>query len=211
MSIKKCAAKDPATCRFHRTDRPVNVAPKIKVGARQNHGFANEAALIEKYKLDFFGRSYTGKFDGVFPKDGLPVSIKTEKLGSDVELADYFRNASIDHDYYMIVSFWEGSKDNIVSNYYLKVVGSEWAKLFDNKWHAPFKQLLADASNQRSYDEEWREKVKALKESYGSDSIIRLRPKRDHKIQKRMQCAISYKDFLEFADKNKTDAFEKDD
>ena len=67
---------------------------------RQQHGFKFEQLCREKYNL-ILSNDYTSRFDGIL--NGLPVSIKCEKLGSDIELADYFRNSQITEDFYMIV------------------------------------------------------------------------------------------------------------
>ena len=69
---------------------------------RQQHGFKFEQLCREKYNL-ILSKDYTSRFDGIL--NGLPVSIKCEKLGSDIELADYFRNSQITEDFYIIVGF----------------------------------------------------------------------------------------------------------
>ena len=55
---------------------------------------------------------YTYKWDGML--NGYPVSIKTEKLGSDIEMASFSRNAYNTEDFYLIVGFWDKEKTNIV-------------------------------------------------------------------------------------------------
>lgn len=64
---------------------------------RQKHGFEYEKDVIQRFSLVKEG-CYTGKWDAYY-KD-IPVSIKYEKFGSDVELADYFRQTAIDKDFY---------------------------------------------------------------------------------------------------------------
>ena len=59
------------------------------------------------------------KWDGEF--NGLPISIKTEKFGSDVEMADFFRNQQVNEDFYLLVGFWKDQKDNIVEEHLLKI------------------------------------------------------------------------------------------
>jgi len=189
----------------------VTAAPLQKKLERQGHGFDNEELLKKRFGLtkytDEKSNDYTSKYDAVAP-DGIPVSIKTEALGSDIELGDYFRNSRITDDYYMIVSFWEGKKDNIVKNLFVLIPGTKWTTFFDSQWDDKIRKLISEASNERSYDAEWTRRRKELAAEYGTQ-FIRLRPKRDHKSQKRMQCAISYKEFAVFAEENKTTAFEK--
>jgi len=181
-------------------------------GARQKHGFKNEVRIKEKYGLqkytDVKSNDYTSTYDAVAP-NGKPVSIKTEGLGSNIELGDYFRNANANEDFYMVVSFWQGEKDNIVEEYKLLVPAEEWTKNFDRSFDNKIRTLISEASNDESYDEEWKRRRLALNEEYGADQFIRLRPKRDHKKQKRMQAAISYQDFVKFAEKHETKDFEK--
>lgn len=56
---------------------------------RQKHGFSFEQQCKDKYGI-VLSNEYTSKWDGEL--NGLPISIKTEKFGSDVEMADFFRN-----------------------------------------------------------------------------------------------------------------------
>lgn len=181
-------------------------------GARQNHGFKNEERIKEKYGLkkytDVKSNDYTSTYDAIAP-NGKPVSIKTEAFKSNVELGDYFRNANANEDFYMVVSFWQGEKDNIVEEHKLLIPADEWAEHFDRTFDDKIRTLISEASNDESYDEEWKRRRLALNEEYGADQFIRLRPKRDHKKQKRMQAAIDYKDFLEFAKHYETKDFEK--
>lgn len=177
-----------------------------KRNERQAHGFNNEDRVKSDYELlDYAGETngYTGKYDAQ-TKEGIPVSIKTEKLKSDVELGDYFRNAQVNQDFYLVVSFWENEKNNIVEEYHVKFPAEEWKKLFNHNLDDKIRRVIQEASNDYSYDAIWTQKIKKLKEEYGNN-IIRLRPKRDHKTQKRMQCAISYADFLRLHDTYKTE------
>lgn len=172
---------------------------------RQKHGLVNEDVVKAKYKLNNYNNKnhYTAKYDAEM-FDGSPVSIKTEKLGSDVELGDYFRNASKQEDFYMVVCFWEGCKSNIVEEYHVKFPVEDWRGFFNHSLDSAVRGVIDRASNEYSYDSIWKREIKELKELYGNH-IIRLRPKRDHKKQKRMQCAISYSDFLELVKKYNTD------
>jgi hypothetical protein len=153
---------------------------------RQSHGFINETRVkLEHGLFDYDGEanSYTNKYDAQ-TLDGVPVSIKTEKLKSDIELGDYFRNAQANEDFYMSVSFWESEKDNIVEEYHVRFPIEEWRKLFNHTLDNKIRKVIREASNDRSYDATWTEKINELKREYGNN-VIRLRPKRDHKKQKK--------------------------
>ncbi|NBU98930.1 MAG: hypothetical protein EBS19_12105 [Spirochaetia bacterium] len=175
---------------------------------RQSHGLVYEKSVKDKLGLLDYenNQSYTSKYDAK-TKDGKPVSIKTEKYKTSVELGDYFRNANIDEDFYMIVSFWEKEKTNIVEEYHLLIPAEVWKSFFKREFDERIKELIFSASNERSYDSIWKEKIKQLSEDYGKP-IIRLRPKRDHKRQKRMQCAIMYNDFIKLHELYKTEDLE---
>lgn len=53
---------------------------------RQSHGFSFEKYIKQKYNI-IPNSNYTGKWDGWL--NNIPVSIKTEQLGSDIEMADF--------------------------------------------------------------------------------------------------------------------------
>lgn len=172
---------------------------------RQSHGLINEARIKTEYELnDYLGKKdYTAKYDAE-TKDGKPVSIKTIKHKSSVDLGDYFRNANVEEDFYLVVSFWKTDKLNIHEEYHLLIPAEIWQRLFKREFDERIKTMLDEVSHERWYDRIWRAQRLALKADWG-DGIIKLRPKRDHKSQKRMQCAISYKDLLVLHELYKTD------
>ena len=172
---------------------------KNKIGERQSHGFKFEAFVKEKFNiLPCPEGHYTYKWDGIL--NGYPVSIKTEKNGSDIEMASFTRNAVNIDSFYLIVGFWEGSKDNIVAIETLFIDGTEWHQLFDENIVQECQNFLQKISNDASDDAHWREGCNELKNkwSIATPNLIRPRFKRDHKTQKRMQCAINYSDFYNY-------------
>lgn len=172
--------------------------------ARQMHGFSNEYQIKQRYSLlDYDDTSYTARFDAKH-MDGIPISIKTKKNRSAVELGDYWRNVEISEDFYLVVTFWKDTPDNIVDEVHMLIPGEEWSKLFDRSFDEKIRALIDNASNDYAYDAIWKSERKKLQSEYGK-RIIKLRPKRDHKTQKRMQCAISYADLLDLHSKYSTD------
>lgn len=165
---------------------------------RQAHGFVFEEYVEKEFGVNRSGKTYTDSWDGEL--NGKPVSIKTAKLGSDVELADFRRNALNTQDFYLIVGFWEGSKTNIVKVEKLLINGSEWHTLFPQHFIADFAALLASVTNDKSDDAKWRSLITAQRKQWQAETgnLIRPRFKRDHKTQKRIQCAINYKDFYNY-------------
>lgn len=169
------------------------------LGERQSHGFKFEEYVKSNYNIQPCSNGhYTYKWDGIL--NGRPVSIKTEKLGSDVEMASFMRNAANTDDFYLIVGFWEGTKDNIVKIETLFILGDEWHKLFNQEIVQECQNFLDSVTNDVSDDEKWKIGRIALTSKWKeqTSNLIRPRFKRDHKAQKRMQCAINNSDFYEY-------------
>ena len=164
---------------------------------RQSHGFIFEDYIINKYNIKK-SSSYTDKWDGTFGK--YPVSIKCEAYGTDIELADFTRNAKNEEDFYLIVGFWENEKSNIVKEHILFINGHEWHELFPEHFIEDFKILLDSVTNDYSDDAKWKKLINEQKVRWKKETqnLIRPRFKRDHKKQKRVQCAINNKDFYNY-------------
>lgn len=166
---------------------------------RQGHGFEFEEFVKTKFNiLPCPEGHYTYKWDGML--NGFPVSIKTEAKGSDIELASFVRNASNTDSFYLIVGFWEGTKDNIVNIETLFIDGTEWSKLFNQEIVQACQTFLKEITNDYSDDEKWTIGRKNLQKQWeqNTPNLIRPRFKRDHKTQKRMQCAINNQDFYDY-------------
>lgn len=163
-------------------------------GERQAHGFLFEDYVMKTYGVDP-STEYTSKWDGTL--NGYPVSIKTEKLGSDIEMADFRRNAENEESFYLIVGFWSGDKTNIVKVETLFIDGNEWHQLFPSHFIEDFANMLASVTNDRSDDAKWKALMAEQKRAWiaETDNLVRPRFKRDHRSQKRVQCAINNKDF----------------
>lgn len=168
-------------------------------GERQGHGFKFESIAKPKYGIQPCPKGhYTYKWDGEL--NGYPVSIKTEQYGTDVEMASFMRNASNTDSFYLIVGFWEGTKDNIVAIETLFIDGDEWHQLFNQEIVQECQNFLHEITNDYSDDDKWRAGCKELQARWESETpnLVRPRFKRDHKDQKRMQCAINYSDFYTY-------------
>lgn len=165
---------------------------------RQKHGFIFESYVSEKYGVVLNKDCYTSKWDGTL--NGYPVSIKTERYGSDIEMADFRRNAINTDSFYLIVGFWKEEKENIVEEYCLFVDGDEWHSLFPEHFIVDFENMLLEITNDKSDDIKWKKMMNEQKKRWISETknLIRPRFKRDHKTQKRVQCAINYKDFINY-------------
>ena len=164
---------------------------------RQSHGFIYQSEVSKRLGIEE-STEYTSKWDGFL--DGHPVSIKTIKKGSSIDMADYFRISSITESFYLIVGFWEGSTDNIVEEYILFIDGAEFHALFPEGFEDKLHTLLNSVTNDHADDEKWNTLRKAVSAEYKANcpNLVSLRFKRDHKSQKRIQCAINKSAFYNY-------------
>jgi len=159
------------------------------VAERQYHGFKYEKNYIQKNFLTK-EENYTAPFDA-YDENGFPFQIKTVKKGSAIELGDIFRNAKKDKDFFLVVSFWEGAKDNIIEEYKLFIPAKKWRSYLEFDKYEELKDWITNkVSNSYEYDKQWKKEVNEWKKLFGSRKIM-LRFKRDHKSQRRIQCAIN--------------------
>lgn len=163
---------------------------------RQAHGFSYQKDVIKRFGL-VADEEYIGKWDAYC--DGIPVSIKNPSYGNDVELADFFRQMSIEQNFYLIVGFHDKA-NNLIEEHILYINKEDWKGMFDSSFEFKLKKLLEECSNEYSYDDIWKQKITTLKKEWiaATSNKIRLRFKRDHKKQKRIQCAINNKDFYKY-------------
>lgn len=164
---------------------------------RQAHGFQFEQQMAEVLGIKLSNK-YTSQFDGTY--NGIPISIKFEKYGSDIELADYFRNATCCENFYLLVGFYSGVEKELLDCHLLYISHLEWKKLFSDKCSILFKDVLIQVSNSLDDDIKWKRLCKNAKIEWQKQTpnLIRPRFKRDHKYQKRIQCAINNKDFYNY-------------
>lgn len=164
-------------------------------GERQRHGFIYQAAVIKKNNYRETG--YTDKWDAYDDKNR-PVSIKCIKKGADICFGDFERQNTVTEDFILHVAFWEQSRSNITEQYDLIINADNWNSYFGNCaiLQNAFTEM-AMITNSHADDQKWDTFCLQTAELYNTDqNIIKLRFKRDHKKQKRLQCAISYANFI---------------
>jgi hypothetical protein len=159
---------------------------------RQGHGFEFEQQIIKRYNLQKC--NYVSPFDAIC--GNLPIQVKCIKYGCAIELGDYFRNKRKHCDFILYVGFWKNTKDNIVEECIFSV--NHEAFIANLRYDAD-EQMTAGMkliTNLREDDCKWEEYCKFHKQKYSKfDNKIDIRFKRDHKTQKRIQCAIAWKNF----------------
>lgn len=161
---------------------------------RQHHGFLFEQKYINENNL-IKAVSYTEPFDA-YSVDGVPYQIKTIKSGQSIDLGDYFINSNKTTDFILVIGFWQTDKTNIINVYKIHIDCEKWNELLSFDYKDSLKHWIKNISNERSFDDIWKEEVNKWKLLYGNNKrLIKLRFKRDHKSQKRIQCAINKADF----------------
>ena len=170
---------------------------------RQAHGFLHQEKIIKNENL-IENCNYTGKWDGFNEKHNLPASIKCISIKGSIDFGDFRRQTEVDTDFILYIGFWKGKKDNITEEYKVLIKKENWQKYFGDK-SITDKMLieLKSISNDKSGDGEWKQYRNKYKKLYGK-SVISLRFKRDSKKQKRIQCGITKKNFIEVILKENT-------
>lgn len=170
---------------------------------RQKHGFEYQRRVIEKYNL-FEDKNYTGVWDA-FDLHGMPYIIKTFKKGTEIPLSDLFNNQSRDRDFYLVYGIWSKDTTNIIEEKVIEISIRKWSKLLEWQYYDELKNWIKySVSNSYDYDYKWKTEVAQWKKKWGEDRIIQPRFKRDHKKQRRIQSAVSYKNlktFVEYVEK----------
>ncbi len=180
---------------------------------RQKHGFEYEQRVIAENNVITDDKNslvkeegYTDKWDMYESIDSnkYPVSVKCIGFKSSIDFGDFRRQTNVNDDFILYVGFWKNKKDNIVEEYKVIISKENWQSYFGDK--NIINEMLDEMkgiSNDYSDDKKWKEFRNKYKQMYGS-SVISLRFKRDHKSQKRIQCGITKKNFLDIILKNNT-------
>jgi len=163
---------------------------------RQAHGFIFEENYIKDNNL-IKEENYTAPFDA-YDKDGELYQIKTIKKDSSIDLGDIFRNASKNKDFFLVVSFWENEKLNIVETRKMRIPFAVWNEILNFDAYDELKNWITnEVSNSHNYDAQWKKERTEWKKRFGNRKI-NIRFKRDHKQQRRIQCAINQKVFYSY-------------
>jgi hypothetical protein len=170
-----------------------NYSLRVYNTERQVHGLKYEAKLIEHYGL-LKQSNYTAKYDAI--KNNIPIQIKCIKYGGAIEMGDYMRNKQKQCDFILLLGLWNGQKDNIIKEHIFNI---DYRLYIDNLVYDMDEEMIEDIkkiSNCYSDDRRWKIFCEYHRYRWKQfDNKIDLRFKRDHKKQKRIQCAISWGNF----------------
>jgi len=166
---------------------------------RQKHGFEYEDIIIKKYNL-IKDEKYTSENDAylrwkfVINKEEkwclIPVQIKFIKWKNSIDLGDFSRHTKR-KSFILHIGFWKDCPDQIYHEETFWIDGSKWRKLFSCSFIPELLHEMSNISNSRDDDILWTLFRKKYTNLWGS-RLIRLRFKRDHKKQKRLQCSLPF-------------------
>jgi len=163
---------------------------------RQKHGFIFEEFIFSELSLTKINE-YTAPYDA-YDSNNFKYQIKLIKYGNSIDLGDIFRNAEKQDDFFLVIGFWKDKKDNIVEIYRLYIDCKKWKNILSFDYYDELKDWIRNkVSNAYEYDKQWKKEMQYWKEKFGKRHIS-IRFKRDHKNQRRIQCAINNKEFYSY-------------
>lgn len=160
---------------------------------RQMHGFRYESKIIQKYGL-VKSKLYTSKYDA-YTKDGTPVQIKCVKNRTSISFGDFQRNQNHSVPFILIIGFWQSSNCDIIKEHVLMIDRGIFLKELYFLRTEEMLEEMKKISNNKKDDAIWKQFRQKWTSIYPRTNLISLYFKRDHKIQTRIQCGISYKKF----------------
>ncbi len=180
----------------------------------QKHGFS-----FEKWIRDTFFESYEGVYSQkwdvpaeyniskLVPADfrGLPVSIKTTKQGSPVNLGDALRQFEISEEFVMICGIWRQvnrQEKHLVAIGAAKFSASAWRELWAPLKLSEIKGLDRTVKDRSISYSEARIRAKAWQADHPprGHASLRINPKIDSKEQRRVQCSLPFASYCQAAD-----------
>lgn len=165
----------------------------IQTNARQIHGFIYEKNIVNR--MNFVkSKIYNSKYDA-YTQNQTPVQIKCIKHNSSIDLGDFKRNQHHTLDFILIVGLWKEKKTNIIEEHLFLYDKDVFNSMLNFDYVTQMLEELKTVSNDKKDDNIWKEFIKKYKILYGNENLIKLRFKRDHKCQKRIQCAINSRSF----------------
>lgn len=185
----------------------------------QSHGNRFEDEMIERLGL-IPEPDKINRWDAYHRKTGLPISIKMAQKGTEIALADIFRQATIEEDkFLMIVGLWEKKDpsvndatdpyDNITDIYLLTINSSKWMKLFEGGLSLlpAFEKILAitDGYSDECNRRKWKKLRTTAQKKWSERTVNILRPrfrkggvdKRGNIAPPRIQSSIRVDSFME--------------
>ena len=175
---------------------------------RQSHGFKFEQLCNNMLSNLTLFEGYTNIDDALYDtgRHTVRVSIKSINYNGEICLGDIFRIVDISEPLLMLVgNHFRGKAPDSIDAYYLPngfpgIMNGKSGDVSD-LCHRFYDYMLSeDNLNKRGYDKKWAEERRRFLDAYiglfgeedrnDQNIFIHPRPKRDHKHQRRIQCAI---------------------
>lgn len=166
----------------------------------QRHGLVFEQWVRTQFFGGYQPTSYTQKWDipasANVEHGGVPANPKAVKYGTSVDLGDAVRQFEIDHEFLLILGFWEqrGNEKHFVNIIAPRISADQWRELWGPITYADllrFDRLVKDTA--RPIAETRRLALQMKSSPPFSQSIIQLNPKIDAN-QRRLQCSLRFAD-----------------
>jgi hypothetical protein len=170
----------------------------VQASERQKHGFVYQSKVINKYNL-LEQKDYTAEYDAIYKN--IPVQIKCSKYGGSLELGDYRRNKNKNKDFILAIGLWKNNdkSNKVISQEYLLYIEhynyTKHLGYYNDYIETLMYEEFKNISNHHEHDYKWKEFCIKYKSLWNKDNKISIRFKRDHKKQKRIQCAVSWFNF----------------
>lgn len=182
-------------------------------GERQGHGFWYEQHVIQKFNL-IKADGYTSQYDAFYHDAGViyPVQIKFIKYGGAIEMGDLKRNSTKKENFILVIGFWQEDKKKVVREDILYIDHDKYKSFVECSFHDIMASEMSEISNSYEDDNKWKIFCDKYKRMWSSCNVLEVRFKRDHKTQKRIQCAIPWRKYNDtFVKAFKAFAFKKTD
>ncbi len=130
----------------------------------------------------------------------VPVTLKTARLGTAIDLGDALRQYAIDEPFVLILGFWEQADDG---NRFVNIVAPTispglWRKLWGPVTFADLQRFDALIKDTGPTVEEIRRRALAVRNSPPfNQALIQVNPRIDERGQRRLQCSLRFRDIFE--------------
>ncbi len=176
-------------------------AASLPAEERQHHGVVFEKWVRDTFFEGYVPSGYTQKWDVPAAANkshgGIPANPKAAKYGGPVDLGDALRQFDINEPFLLIIGYWEQTPvgRRMVHIVPIRVEPATWRKLWGGITRADLEKLDAVIKDRSLSPEEARRQAQAIKRQPPfTGAVITLNPKIDSKVQRRLQCSLSFSD-----------------
>lgn len=170
--------------------------------AVQQHGFAFEAWVREKFFEGYQPARYTQQWDipaaANRTQGGVPVNPKATKYGTPVDLGDALRQFDINEPFLLVIGYWQpddGGGRRFVKALAPRVEPEVWRRLWEPVTRTDLERLVAVIRDPTLTPAQARAAAQRIKRAPPfSQAVMRVNPKIDSKTQRRLQCSLRFAD-----------------